>query len=180
MNIFYLDKSPEQCATWMVDKHVVKMILETAQLLCTSHRVLDGTLTEIITDKGKRKKVYVLPNSLDKTMYTATHVNHPSAVWARETNNNYHWLHQHLIGLLKEYTFRYGKKHKVELSGLHEVLRKSPNNIRMAKMTTMPSCMDTEYKVSKDPIKNYRNYYRKGKSHLHKWKKRSPPNWITA
>lgn len=51
MNIFFLDKDPVQCAQWMVDKHVVKMIVETAQLLSTTHRVLDGEF--IIEQKRK-------------------------------------------------------------------------------------------------------------------------------
>ncbi len=177
MNIFYLSESPKQCAEWMVDKHCVKMILETAQLLCTAHRVLDGTMSVNVVN-GRKKKVYALPNSLNEVMYSATHINHPSAVWARETNSNYMWLHQHLLSLLEEYTFRYDKKHKVELINLHSVLRKSPNNIRIAKMTVMPSCMDDKYKVSEDPIENYRNYYREGKKHLHNWKRRSSPEWI--
>ncbi len=177
MNIFYLSESPEQCAEWMVDKHVVKMILETAQLLSTAHRVLDGEMSiKIVNDK--KKKVYVLHKSLNSVLYSATHINHPSAIWARESIGNYRWLYRHLLALLKEYTFRYGKHHAVETKGISRMLRHSPFKIKQDLRTTMPSCMDAEYKISEDPIENYRNYYREGKKHLHNWKRRSPPEWI--
>lgn len=179
MNIFYVNTDPDIAAQSLVDKHVVKMILETAQLLSTAHRFLDGTQT-VINKNGRKKKVWVLPDLLDKTLYGATHINHPSAIWARETSGNYDWLYQHLLALLKEYTFRYGKKHKVETSGMVFVLRKNPINIKKAELSTMPSCMDVKYKVSEDPITNYRNYYREGKKHIHAWKKRNPPEWIAA
>ena len=44
MNIFYLHENPEICAEYHCDKHVVKMILETAQMLSTAHRIIDGEL----------------------------------------------------------------------------------------------------------------------------------------
>ena len=84
MNIFYLHEDPKQCAEWMVDRHVVKMILETAQLLSTAHRVLDGHLTEqqvSINGVHKKVKLWKLDNSWrDDTLYKATHINHPSAI----------------------------------------------------------------------------------------------------
>ena len=179
MNIFYLSESPEQCAEWMVDKHVVKMILETAQLLSTAHRLLDGNL--IVTEKnGRKKKVWVLPDLRDEKLYGATHINHPSAIWARETSGNYDWLYQHLLALLKEYTYRYEKKHKVETSGMVYALKYKPFLIKRAECSIMPSCMDAKYKVSEDPVTNYRNYYKVGKVHIHSWKNRNPPKWIAA
>jgi hypothetical protein len=44
MNIFYLDPNPKICAEMHVDKHVCKMVIEYAQLLSTTHRVLDGEM----------------------------------------------------------------------------------------------------------------------------------------
>jgi hypothetical protein len=179
MNIFYLSKDPVKCAEWMVDKHVVKMILETAQLLSTAHRVLDGEMT-IKTVNGRKKKVYVLDDEINDVLYSATHINHPSAIWARQTEGNYQWLHRHLMALLNEYTFRYGKLHAVETKGIARQLWYPPMNIKQSNRTPMPSCMDEEYRISEDPIVNYRNYYRIGKAHLHNWKKRQPPDWIAA
>jgi len=96
MNIFYLDKSPVLSARYQCDKHVVKMILESAQLLCTAHRVLDYTLTSEHDSKG---------------LYKSTHKNHPSAIWARSGYEQYSWLYHHFIALGNEYEYRYHKKH---------------------------------------------------------------------
>jgi hypothetical protein len=170
MNIFYLSEDPDECARWMVDKHVVKMILETAQLLSTAHRVLDGD-----PDDGR-----LHDNLTNELLYKRTHKNHPSAIWARESDGNYRWLYRHLLALLKEYTFRYGKHHAVETKGISGRLRHFPFKIKQGLRTPMPSCMDEEYRISDDPVVNYRNYYKIGKAHLHNWKNRSPPDWITA
>jgi hypothetical protein len=154
------------------------MILESAQLLSTAHRVLDGV--EYIDDGGKRKvKRWRLDDDRNVTLYSATHVNHPSAVWARESNNNYNWLWCYLNEHCKEYTYRYGKVHKIESSGLLGILALTPNNIPIAPFTQPPSAMDTKYIISKDAVENYRNYYKVGKAHLHKWKNRQPPEWIS-
>ena len=169
MNIFYLSKDPDECARWMVDKHVVKMILETAQLLSTAHRVLDGDENGNLPDK-----------LINELMYKRTHKNHPSAIWARASDSNYRWLYHHLLALLKEYTYRYGKQHAVATKGIARLLSHEPSNIKPGRKTPMPSCMDEEYRISEDPVINYRNYYVKGKSHIHSWKNREPPSWITA
>jgi hypothetical protein len=153
------------------------MILESAQLLSTAHRVLDGV--EYIDDGGKRKvKRWRLDDDRNVTLYSATHVNHPSAVWARESNNNYNWLWCYLDEHCKEYTYRYGKVHKVESSGLKGTLALIPNKIPIKYFHQPPSAMDPKYIISKDAVDNYRNYYKVGKAHLHKWKNRQPPEWI--
>ncbi len=177
MNIFYIDADPRLCAEWSVDSHCIKMILEASQLLSTAHRVLDGD--EYIDDGGKRKvKRWRLNDVRNSTLYSATHVNHPSAVWARESNNNYNWLYCYLYEHCKEYTYRYGKVHKVESSGLMNMLSTTPDNIPIKHFFQPPSAMDPKYIISEDARINYRNYYKVGKSHLHKWKNRLPPAWI--
>ena len=176
MNIFYLDEDPRQCAEWMVDKHVVKMILETAQLLSTAHRLLDGT-ESIDTSSGRKKKVYKLPDDRDAVLYSATHANHPSAVWARQSVENYNWLVDHLFALSEEYTYRYGKTH-LTITKLGIPIASPPLNLKEWDMTPMPSCMDEQYKIGEDPIANYRNYYKYGKASMHSWKKREAPDWI--
>ena len=90
MNIFALSTDPIQSAEMMCDKHVVKMIIETAQLLSTAHRILDGEEYTDRTANGRRIKRWLHPNSnMESTLYKASHINHPSAVWARKSNNNY-------------------------------------------------------------------------------------------
>ena len=177
MNIFYIDHDPVQAARWMVDKHVVKMILESAQLLSTAHRVLDGH--EIIGESrtGRKKKQWILPDIRNGIMYQATHINHPSAVWCRTSVENYNWLVEHMFALLNEYTYRYEKRHACSEMFLY--LQSPPFNLKEFDWTPMPSCMAEEYIISDDPIINYRNYYKKGKATMHSWKKREQPEWIT-
>jgi hypothetical protein len=160
----------------MVDKHVVKMILETAQLLSTAHRVLDG-IESIDTSSGRKKKVYKLNDDRDLILYSATHINHPSAVWARQAVENYNWLVDHLFALGTEYTYRYGKQH-LTITKLGVPIASPPLNLKEWDMTPMPSCMDVQYKIGDDPIANYRNYYKYGKASMHSWKKREAPDWI--
>lgn len=177
MNIFYISADPVQAAEWMVDKHVVKIILESAQLLSTAHRILDGTETMGKSATGRNVKRWILPDAREPVLYSATHINHPSAVWCRQSVMNYNWLADHMFALLHEYTHRYNKQHKIE-GELSYMLQSPPNNLRDYDNTIMPSAMADEYKISNDPLVNYRNYYKIGKIHLHKYTKRSPPPWL--
>lgn len=163
MNIFFLDKSPKLSAQYQCNKHVIKMIVESAQLLSTAHRVLDG-------DK------LVLPDDREQILYKATHINHPCAVWCRATYMNYRWLADHLEYLLDEYTLRYKKQHKSE--DVYHALIDSPDCIEPEGFTTPPCCMPDEFKISDNYVDNYREYYRVDKAHLHAWKNRDKPNWI--
>ena len=176
MNIFYLSEDPFQAAEWMVDKHVVKMILESAQLLSTAHRVLDG-VEYVDSSSGRKIKRYMLPDSRESVLYKSTHQNHPSAVWCRTSVENYLWLYEHFFALMREYTYRYDKRHACE-GDLSYMLQSPPFNLKAYDMTPMPSAMDDKYKLGDDPITNYRNYYKMGKSDIHSWKKRQPPEWI--
>jgi hypothetical protein len=144
MNIFYLHKDARISAQAMSDKHVVKMIVETAQLLSTAHHVLDGV------------------NVLAKPIYKPTHHNHPSAVWVRETIGNYLWARNHLWALLDEYALRYNKKpsdhatYKVAMG-----LKYPPMNIKNDfNMTPMRIAItDVRHHVKDDAIASYRKYY---------------------
>jgi len=171
MNIFYIDENPVQAAQWMVDKHVVKMILESAQLLSTAHRILDGTKTKV-----NNKTVYTLYDEREPIMYKATHINHPSAIWTRTAVENYNWLVDHFFALCNEYTHRYNKKHKCFSMGY--ILQSPPKNLCDFDMTEMPKCMPDEYKDPNSVINSYRNYYRLGKKDLHRWTNRNPPEWL--
>lgn len=180
MNIFFLDEDPRQCAEWMVDKHVVKMILETAQLLSTAHRYIDGLEVRLELEKNgrtRKKSVWVLDDDRNDVLYNCTHINHPSAIWTRESVSNYNWLVDHLFALGDEYTFRYGKKHET-IRKLGWMISSPPHGLREWDWTTPPSAMADEYIVGDDPIENYRNYYKHGKASIHSWKNRRPPPWI--
>lgn len=179
MNIFYVDQNAEKAAQCLVDKHVIKMILESAQLLSTAHRVLDGEIKTVHNANGRSAKRYVLNDERETLLYNSTHVNHPSAIWTRQNSANYIWLYNHMMELGREYTYRYGKVH-LSIQKLENILASIPNKIPHSNIiSNMSSCMDNEYIVeSQNPIINYRNYYNKGKSALHCWTGRIPPKWI--
>jgi len=177
MNIFYIDTDPVIAAKSMVDKHVVKMILESAQLLSTTHRVLDG-IPYIDGNTGRKTQRWHLNDSRENVLYKATHVNHPSAIWSRQSVENYNWLVEHFFALGDEYTYRYEKTHKCFTGDLGYMLQSPPKNLTQFEMTKIPCAMDAQYIISDDPVINYRNYYRIGKKDLHVWKNRQPPEWI--
>ena len=175
LNIFYLDHDVIKCAEMHNDKHVVKMILEYAQLLSTAHRVLDGTIVVGLSETGRKQSRYILPDNRESLLYIATHLNHPSAVWVRQSDKNYSWLFEMFESLLEEYTYRYGKKHACEK--LVWALEVRPNNIPRGNFTQPTPAMPDEVKIVGDSIASYRNYYINNKSHLAKWKKRPVPLW---
>ena len=165
----------------MVDKHVVKMIVETAQLLSTAHRVIDGIEVQLTLEKNgktRKKKVWVLDDHRNDIFYNATHINHPSAVWTRESVENYNWLVDHLFALGDEYTYRYGKKH-LTIQKLGYEIQSPPFGLKDWDWTEPKCAMDDSYIISEDYVTNYRNYYVKGKANLHSWKKRDVPPWVT-
>jgi hypothetical protein len=154
MNIFYLDCDHETNATYYVDKHIVKMITEHAQLLSTAVR-------ESGIDAG----------------YKVTHKNHPSAIWARESLDNWLWLRDLNEALNSEYRYRYGRDvdHKA-----FEVSRSLPlPNIPQRGPTPFRLAMPNDVKVE-DPVQSYRNYYKKYKQHIAKWTARPVPKWFTV
>lgn len=179
MNIFYLHHDTRKCAEMHNDKHVVKMILEYAQLLSTAHRVIDGTPT---IDRGgatgRQRTTYILPDSRDTMLYRATHINHPSAIWVRRRESHYRWLFNMWIALMDEYTYRYGKIHAS--SRLIKYLNSPPKNIEFGGGFDQPTpAMPDVYKVSGNSVRSYINYYVGAKQHLASWKKRQIPEWFT-
>lgn len=176
MNIFYLHEHPQTCAQQHVDKHVVKMILEYAQLLSTAHRVLDGNVSTRLSSTGRKQKWYSLGDHRDTTLYSATHINHPSAKWARHSVENYNWLYTLWCCLMTEYTYRYGKVHSS--ARLTKDLYNPPKNIEQGEFTPPWRAMPDEFKVDGDTLQSYRNYYNGAKSHMFSWKKREVPDWI--
>jgi hypothetical protein len=155
MNIFFLDENPTLSAKYHVDKHVVKMILETAQLLCGVHHSTDQVT--------------------DQVPYKLSHKNHPCAIWARESLSNYLYLCELGLELGKEYTYRYGKKHK-SIEVIEWCIVNKPN-IPDIGFTTPAMAMPDEFKVD-SVVESYRNYYMGAKSDLASWKNREKPFWF--
>ena len=111
MNIFYLHEDPIQNAKWHIDKHIVKMPIEYAQLMSTAHRMLDGEMYIDRTANNRRIKRWRLNDERESVLYKASHINHPSAVWVRESVENYNQMYKLYMATLAEYTNRYGKIH---------------------------------------------------------------------
>ena len=192
MNIFVLSEDAAEAAQAHLDRHVVKMVIEYAQLLSTAHRVIDGLPAAFVRPNGRTQNLRLL---LDETAelrevrdepkyvivnprcYSITHQNHPSAVWARETRGNYCWLYSLFQELAKEYTFRYDKIHKT-WSDLGEFLREPPLKIKNGDITEFAQAMGDEFKVSENAVMAYRNYYNGAKASFATWKRREIPSWF--
>lgn len=158
MNMFVLDAQPHLCATYHCDKHIVKMPLETAQVLCT-----------------------VLHQSGVNAPYRPTHRNHPLVKWAGASIQNFTYLVDLGFELCCEYTYRYEKRHAcqniIEDSVAHlSALRYLPYH-----MTDIPQCMPDYCKVPNNPVQAYRNYYIQEKRGIATWNKKRPtPSWYTV
>jgi len=170
MNLFATSVNPRTCAIDLPDKLVVKMILETAQLLSTAHYEVMGTT-----------EVDGVP------LYKPTHKNHPSAVWVRASRDNYHWAFDHFVALCEEYTRRYGKTHATETK-LRWALCSAPDALTYTGLTPTPACMPDQFKIEDPgawPTESYRHYLSLGKAYTadaaKAWAKAgSPPWWACA
>lgn len=145
MNIFYIHQDPVISAKMQTNKHVVKMILESAQMLSTAHIVLDG-------------------DNAPDNLYKPTHINHPCNVWVRYSKQNYEWLYEHFLALCHEYTVRYGKIHSTE-SKLSSILRNAPVHIPDLGLTPHALCVPDEYRNYSDVLQSYRVAYLNTKIH---------------
>lgn len=156
MNIFAIDLNPYEAAKNLCDCHVIKMILESCQLLSTHDRL----------------------NGLEGDRYKQTHKNHPCRV-CLNNENNYKWLQHHLHGLLNEYTYRFGKIHKSQaLFEKYWKVDESMNELDLNKIS-LPQCMPDEFK-NKLTIDAYKNYYKFKKETIKRWKytNRNEPDWL--
>jgi hypothetical protein len=154
MNIFYLDRDVSKCAEYHNDKHVVKMILESCQLLYTTHWVTGSKPTQ---------------------GYKATHVKHPCSLWLLESLDNYRWLISLAKELCREYTFRYKKHHACEV----HVAWLSDNEPQLASrgVTNPRQAMPEHYKRP-NPVVAYRLYYCGDKLRFATYKGRKTPHWL--
>ena len=182
MNLFIINKDPILAAQEQCDKHVVKMIVESAQMLSTVHRMLDGKETRRPSTSGKTMaKYFVLPDDRENVLYRACHFNHPCTIWTRESVHNYRWHYLHFAALCDEYTYRYNKIHSTDTK-LRKALEQLPTNIPVKKMTpfklamaSFPEC------ITEDAVESYRNFYMtKQKRFTMAWTKRPQPEWFNA
>jgi len=155
MNIFILDLDPKLCAMYHCDKHVIKMILEHAQMLCTAHNLSGST-----------------------TPYKTTHKNHPCSIWVRESLENYNWLVEMTHYLNEEYKSRYNKKVNHKSYDLLLSLKK-PDFLPKIGITTIALAMPDKYKIENNPVESYRNYYIGEKQAFATWKNfNTHPDWF--
>ena len=183
MNIFYLSAYPDMCAEMHVDRHCSKMIIEYAQLMSTAHRVLDGEeYTERSFKSGRKVKRWRLDGELGRNrepyLYKACHVNHPSAIWVRQSSKNYMWLYAMWKELNKEYMYRYSKDAPhMSFRKLDSHLKQTPRTIPRGIDFTQPTQAMPDDVKNESSLTAYRDYYIKYKQHLAKWKLRGMPYW---
>jgi hypothetical protein len=176
MNIFVLDRDPRLAARAHCDTHVVKMVLETAQLLSTAH----AHFGEAAYDKASGEW-----RVGGRRVYCPTHMGHPCAVWVRETPGNYRWAYKLLEHLLNEYQRRYGdaakKRHKTW--EVFPALREPPRRLsasfadRPDAMTPFALAMPEQHRGD-DPVASYRAYYRADKSGIASYRLGNTPEWM--
>lgn len=181
MNVFVLDKNPVLAAKMHCDKHVPKMIVESAQMLSTAHRMLDGSAVKRPSKSGKTMVTYYeLPDSREDILYKSVHMNHPCTVWTRESAHNYDWHYRLFVALCEQFRFRFEKDHATELL-LKEPLKQLPKNIPHKGLTQFPLAMGSnpECMDPSDPVKSYREFYQTKQHRFDmKWKKVPIPGWF--
>ena len=153
MNIFLLDHDIERCAQYHCDQHVVKMILESVQILCT-----------VLNKMGL------------ETPYKPTHKNHPCVIWVGESFDNFLWLKDLTLFLNDEYLYRFDKQQNHRsIDVLHSI-----SGYRYARrgLTPFAQAMGCEYKIPGDAVSAYRRFYSAEKKHFARWTKRDKPDWF--
>lgn len=176
MNIFVLDYDLDRCAEYHVDKHIVKMPLEAAQMLCTNMWIDKylGFIPRKLTSKEWAVLKEQKKNEPRDYPYLPTMYNHPCTIWARSSLDNYEWLVCYALALNDEYGYRYGKSHK----SVHDVILQLPDPTSLPRngLTPFAQAMPEELK-SGDPIASYRSFYHKDKATFASWKYRDKPPW---
>ena len=190
MNLFVLDKDPVIAAQLQCDKHVVKMIVESAQMLCTTHRMLDGNMKieeryveGSLPARYRKIKRWTHPDKeLDSLFYKAVHMNHPCTKWTMLSACNYEWHYRHFIALCDEYQYRYNRQHSTDAL-LRSKLKQHPRNILKQGLTLFPLAMKSnpECMFPDDPVKSYKLYYQTKQSRFKMtWKDRAIPEWFVT
>jgi hypothetical protein len=181
MNIFVLSECPVEAAQMQCDKHVVKMIVESAQMLSTTHRMLDGIEERRRSVSGKTMSRYwSLSDKREHALYKAVHMSHPCTVWTTESIENYNWHYKHFVALCDEYQYRYGKVHATDQK-LREVLATPPKNLTEERFTQFKLAMGSnpECMHKHDPVRSYREFYQTKQDRFKMvWTKRPKPLWF--
>jgi hypothetical protein len=191
MNIFVLHWKQRKAARWHVDSHVIKMLLETAQLLYTAHWVLyypELRECKSVIALSKAQKQLEVPEYMwsaplcetsGEAGYRPCHISHPCQKWTRVCSGNYLWLSKLGLELAREFRFRFKKEHSCEkhINWLHENI---PLTIRIFPRRGFAVAMDDKYKISSDPIECYRHFYKTSKKErgLIKYTGRQVPHWL--
>ena len=183
MNLFVLSYDPIEAAQLQCDKHVVKMIVESGQMLSTTHRMLDGTLETRLSKSGKTKaKYWVHPDSvLENVLYRAVHMHHPCTVWTMQTSSNYKWHYDHFVALCDEFKYRYGKLHRTD-AVLREALSYPPMKLPNGPLTKQPLAMKSNPEcMLGDVVESYRAFYQTKQARFKMvWTKRDKPVWFAV
>ena len=178
MNVFYLSAYEDMCAQMHCDSHCSKMIIEYAQLMSTAHRTMDGEMYYGLTKNGRKIKRWKMDDDvMETTLYKASHINHPSGIWVRQSAKNYRWLYRMWTELNTEFMWRYGKDVPHEsYRKLNELLFDIPKNMKEGVFTEPTPAMPDDVK-NESSLVAYRDYYVKYKQHLASWKRRGIPDW---
>jgi Pyrimidine dimer DNA glycosylase len=153
MNIFVLDLDIRKCARYHCDQHVSKMILESAQMLCTA-----------LNKQGFQ------------TPYRSTHVNHPCVLWVEESYDNFQWLTKLAKALNAEYRYRFRKV--VDHKSIPVINEVSSVRYQSCGLTPFAQAMPDQYKVPGNAVLAYRRFYAAEKLSFARWTRRRVPSWI--
>lgn len=176
MNVFYLDDDPVTAATWLCDQHVSKMILESAQMMCTAIRLRMG-LEDTPTEE--------LPEEL-KFLYKKAHPKHGSTIWVGTSFWNFKWMFQHVIQMQCQHVLRYGTRHKSyriadrAYDFAWKQRKKGKCLFPTNEMTPPYMAFGPELehlKDPKDPVGSYRKFYVADKAKFATWRVVDPPPW---
>lgn len=164
MNLFILDQDVSLSAQYHVDKHVVKMPTETAQMISFLYHdkeLWNDDIPEFIMQFSK------------------AHYKHPCTIWIKSSIQNFNYACKLGLELYNEYQYRYNKPDKHQRAkAIFEFGLNNPPNLPNIGLTPFAEAMDDEHKISNCPITNYRQYYKIGKNNLHKWTNRPIPDFI--
>ena len=188
MNIFALSKCPQESAKQMLDKHIVKMPTETCQMLHTN--ILYMKYFQQYGEEPQLKDLKAFHQEIGSKLMKPAMLNHPSTVWARQSQENFEWLYGHGTALCREYTYRYGKEH-----GSHKRIHECHSNKETVfahpfpteGLTPVSIAMDDMYRIENTfddewdfVIESYRHYYLEGKWRFAEWRKNRRPEWFPA
>lgn len=177
MNIFFLSRSTAEAAKAHHDQHVIKMVIESAQLLSTAWHQLNPEYIK----REPNGNTFLLGG---KRIFAPSHTNHPMAIWVRENTANYQYCWNLGLDLADEYYHRWGQFHdeprRHNTQAILETLGNMPPALQEAEvMTNPPLCMPDEYKRD-DPVEAYRAYYNGAKLIGNpNYTNRERPEWAT-